>query len=105
MAQSILARYNIEIQIEFANSKSIPRWHFIPMLRRIQPLLLFANQAFNDFRMFGSIVPFCGRIVRGFARNSFLSAAVVKLTKLTPKQAEYLGVPLEGPYKPDNYRC
>ncbi|MGC8764762.1 MAG: adenosylhomocysteinase [Brevinematia bacterium] len=28
----------------------------------------------------------------------------VKLTKLTPKQAEYIGVPLEGPYKPEHYR-
>ncbi len=28
----------------------------------------------------------------------------VKLTKLTPKQAAYIGVPVEGPYKPDHYR-
>ncbi|MES2885284.1 MAG: adenosylhomocysteinase [Pseudomonadota bacterium] len=28
----------------------------------------------------------------------------VKLTKLTPEQAAYLGVPVEGPYKPDHYR-
>ncbi len=28
----------------------------------------------------------------------------VKLTTLNPKQAEYLGVPVEGPYKPDHYR-
>ena len=28
----------------------------------------------------------------------------VKLTKLSPKQAEYIGVPPEGPYKPDHYR-
>ncbi len=28
----------------------------------------------------------------------------VKLTQLTPKQAEYLGIPAEGPYKPDHYR-
>jgi adenosylhomocysteinase len=28
----------------------------------------------------------------------------VKLTKLTPKQAEYIGVPVEGPYKSDHYR-
>jgi adenosylhomocysteinase len=28
----------------------------------------------------------------------------VKLTTLTKKQAEYLGVPVEGPYKPDHYR-
>ncbi len=28
----------------------------------------------------------------------------VKLTKLSKKQAEYLGVPVEGPYKPEHYR-
>ncbi|WP_340109671.1 adenosylhomocysteinase [Pikeienuella sp. HZG-20] len=28
----------------------------------------------------------------------------VKLTVLNPDQAEYLGVPAEGPYKPDHYR-
>ncbi len=28
----------------------------------------------------------------------------VRLTRLTQKQADYLGVPLEGPYKPDHYR-
>ncbi len=28
----------------------------------------------------------------------------VKLTKLTPEQAEYMNVPVDGPYKPDHYR-
>ena len=28
----------------------------------------------------------------------------VKLTTLTKEQAEYIGVPVEGPYKPDHYR-
>jgi adenosylhomocysteinase len=28
----------------------------------------------------------------------------VKLTKLTKDQAEYIGVPMEGPYKPEHYR-
>lgn len=28
----------------------------------------------------------------------------VKLTKLTKEQADYIGVPVEGPYKPDHYR-
>ena len=28
----------------------------------------------------------------------------VKLTTLTPEQAEYISVPIEGPYKPDHYR-
>ena len=27
-----------------------------------------------------------------------------KLTTLTPEQAEYIGVPVEGPFKPDHYR-
>ena len=33
-----------------------------------------------------------------------LDALGVKLTKLTEEQAAYLGVPVEGPYKPDHYR-
>jgi adenosylhomocysteinase len=28
----------------------------------------------------------------------------VKLTKLTQKQADYIGVPVDGPYKPEYYR-
>jgi len=28
----------------------------------------------------------------------------VKLSQLTPKQAGYIGVPVEGPFKPDHYR-
>jgi hypothetical protein len=28
----------------------------------------------------------------------------VKLTKLTSKQAEYLGISVEGPFKPEHYR-
>ena len=33
-----------------------------------------------------------------------LDALGVKLTTLTPEQAAYIGVPVEGPYKPDAYR-
>ncbi|WNV89493.1 adenosylhomocysteinase [Umezawaea sp. Da 62-37] len=33
-----------------------------------------------------------------------LDALGVKLTKLTPKQAEYIGVEVEGPFKADHYR-
>jgi adenosylhomocysteinase len=33
-----------------------------------------------------------------------LDALGVKLTELTPKQAGYLGVPVEGPFKSDHYR-
>jgi adenosylhomocysteinase len=33
-----------------------------------------------------------------------LDSLGVKLTELSPDQAEYIGVPVEGPYKPDHYR-
>ena len=33
-----------------------------------------------------------------------LDALGVKLTPLTQDQADYLGIPVEGPYKPDHYR-
>ncbi len=33
-----------------------------------------------------------------------LDALGVRLTKLTQEQADYLGIPVEGPYKPDHYR-
>ena len=28
----------------------------------------------------------------------------VNLTKLSPAQADYIGVPVDGPYKPEHYR-
>jgi adenosylhomocysteinase len=33
-----------------------------------------------------------------------LDALGVRLTKLTERQSSYLGIPVEGPYKPDTYR-
>jgi adenosylhomocysteinase len=33
-----------------------------------------------------------------------LDALGVVLTKLSPEQAAYIGVPLEGPFKPELYR-
>jgi adenosylhomocysteinase len=33
-----------------------------------------------------------------------LDSLGVKLTELSPDQADYIGVPVEGPYKPDHYR-
>jgi len=36
--------------------------------------------------------------------HAHLEKLGVKLTKLTQQQSEYLGVPVEGPFKPDHYR-
>lgn len=36
--------------------------------------------------------------------SSHLEALGIKLTKMSSDQSEYLGIPQEGPYKPDHYR-
>jgi adenosylhomocysteinase len=33
-----------------------------------------------------------------------VAALGARLTELTPEQAAYIDVPVEGPYKPDHYR-
>ena len=33
-----------------------------------------------------------------------LDALGVRLTRLTKEQADYIGVPVDGPYKPEHYR-
>jgi adenosylhomocysteinase len=33
-----------------------------------------------------------------------VKALGASLTRLTPEQAAYIGVPVDGPYKPDHYR-
>ncbi len=35
---------------------------------------------------------------------SHLGALDIKLTQLSSDQSEYLGIPVEGPFKPDHYR-
>ena len=35
---------------------------------------------------------------------SHLDALDIKLTKLSTDQSDYLGIPVEGPFKPDHYR-
>ncbi|HEY0151693.1 MAG TPA: adenosylhomocysteinase [Longimicrobium sp.] len=42
-------------------------------------------------------------VLRGGARLH-LDKLGVKLTQLTESQAAYIGVPVEGPYKPEHYR-
>jgi len=36
--------------------------------------------------------------------RSHLGALAIKLTTLSPEQSDYLGLPVDGPYKPDHYR-
>ena len=36
--------------------------------------------------------------------RSHLGALAIKLTTLSTEQSDYLGLPVEGPYKPNHYR-
>jgi adenosylhomocysteinase len=44
-----------------------------------------------------------GRI-RGLGAQLRLDQLGAKLTRLTPKRVEYIGIPVDGPYKTDHYR-
>ena len=48
--------------------------------------------------------PRAAQEARRRSRRLHLDKLGVKLTKLTKKQADYLGIPAEGPFKPEHYR-
>jgi adenosylhomocysteinase len=76
----------------------------------------FANQVIGQLELFADMARPAGE--RQYERQVYrlpkvldekvarlhLDALGVRLTELTPDQAEYIGVPVEGPYKPDHYR-
>jgi adenosylhomocysteinase len=71
----------------------------------------FTNQVMAQLELFGDnvgqyekkVYTLSKRLDEKVARLH-LDALGVRLTKLTPDQADYLGLPVDGPYKPDHYR-
>jgi len=55
--------------------------------------ILTAPGAANTAAAIGTVIPNTGNLTNGCT-----------VTELTPAQAAYIGVPVEGPYKPDQYR-
>ena len=45
-----------------------------------------------------------GAVFVDYSHRDVVDKLGVKLTRLTPDQAAYIGVPVEGPYKPEHYR-
>jgi len=70
----------------------------------------FTNQVIAQIELFGHTDSYDRRVytlakhLDEKVARLHLDALGVKLTELTPEQAEYVGVPVEGPYKPDHYR-
>ncbi len=70
----------------------------------------FTNQVMAQIELFGNPDEYDKRVYTLSKKldekvaRLHLGALGVRLTELTPDQAEYLGVPLEGPYKSDLYR-
>ncbi len=70
----------------------------------------FTNQVMAQIELFGNTDDYDKRVYTLSKKldekvaRLHLGALGVRLTELTPTQAEYLGVPLEGPYKSDHYR-
>ena len=71
----------------------------------------FTNQVIAQIELFGKSVQYEAKQVYVLPKHLdekvarlHLAKIGVKLTELTKVQAEYLGVPVEGPYKADHYR-
>jgi adenosylhomocysteinase len=70
----------------------------------------FTNQVMAQIELFGSPDSYDKRVytlakhLDEKVARLHLGALGVKLTELTEGQAAYLGVPVQGPYKPDHYR-
>ena len=70
----------------------------------------FTNQVIAQIELFGHTEIYEKRVytlpkhLDEKVARLHLDALGAKLTQLTPEQAAYLGVPVEGPFKPDHYR-
>jgi adenosylhomocysteinase len=71
----------------------------------------FTNQVMAQLELFGDTVGQYEKKVYTLSKRLdekvarlHLDALGVRLTKLTPDQAAYLGLPVDGPYKSDHYR-
>ncbi len=71
----------------------------------------FTNQVIAQIELFGKAAMYETKKVYVLPKHLdekvarlHLAALAVELTELTPDQAAYLGIPVEGPYKSDHYR-
>ncbi len=70
----------------------------------------FTNQVMAQLELFGNTGEYENQVytlskqLDEKVARLHLDALGVKLTELTPDQAAYLGIPVQGPYKPDHYR-
>jgi adenosylhomocysteinase len=70
----------------------------------------FANQVLAQIELhknaesYGKTVTRLPKHLDEKVARAHLDALGVKLTTLTKDQADYLGIPAEGPYKPDHYK-
>jgi adenosylhomocysteinase len=70
----------------------------------------FTNQVIAQLELFGNTDSYDKRVytlakhLDEKVARLHLAALGVKLTELSSGQAAYLGVPVDGPYKPDHYR-
>ena len=66
---------------------------------RRQRLLLWENRDVYENKVYR-----LSKVLDEEVARLHLEKIGVKLTKLSQEQADYIGVPVEGPYKPEHYR-
>ena len=101
----------IRIQVEAGGKKLIQITDNGCGMVRDDAMLAFERHATSKIKDTDDLLSIATLGFRGEALPSIASVARlhleqlgVKLTKLSPKQSEYLKIPAGGPYKPDHYR-
>ena len=81
-----------------------------PVIRRFVMSNSFSNQVLAQIELFKNpenyeigVYTLPKKLDEEVAR-AHLAKLGVNLTTLTPAQSEYLGLPVDGPYKPEHYR-
>ncbi|KAH0513934.1 Adenosylhomocysteinase [Microtus ochrogaster] len=114
--------FDVEIDVKWLNENAVEKVNIKPQVDRYwlknghRIILLAEGRLVNlgcamghpSFVMSNSFtnqgVHFLPKKLDEAVAEAHLGKLNVKLTKLTEKQAQYLGMPTDGPFKPDHYR-
>ncbi|XP_014671740.1 PREDICTED: adenosylhomocysteinase-like [Priapulus caudatus] len=116
-----IGHFDTEIDVAWINENAAEKIQIKPQVRRARTCagdgsFRFCDETASGNQVLAQIELWCNQKKYNLGKSpvlerldeevaeSHLDALDVKLTKLTPAQADYLGIPIDGPYKPEIYR-
>ncbi|XP_038613331.1 adenosylhomocysteinase isoform X2 [Tachyglossus aculeatus] len=92
-----IGHFDVELDVKWLNDNAAEKVN-------IKPQVLAQIELWTHTDKYPVGVHFLPKKLDEAVAAAHLSKLGVKLTELTDKQAKYLGLPREGPFKPDHYR-